>query len=43
MAEKGKLNKALFEGVTINTPSLCVEDVLNSLNWAIGIGGLKSL
>ena len=44
MAEKGKLNKALFEGVTINTPSLlCVEDVLNSLNWAIGIGGLKDL
>ena len=44
MAEKGKLNKALFEGVTINTPSLlCVEDVLNSLNWAIGIGGLKEL
>ena len=44
MAEKGKLNKALFEGVTINTPSLlCVEDVINSLNWAIGIGGLKEL
>ena len=30
--------------MTINTPSLlCVEDVLNSLNWAIGIGGLKDL
>ena len=44
MAENKKLNKALFEGLTINTPSLlCVEDVLNSLNWASEIGGLKEL
>ena len=44
MTEKKKLNKALFEGLTINTPSLlCVEDVLNSLDWASEIGGLNEL
>jgi len=39
-----KLNKEIFEGSTINTPSLlCVEDYLDALNWAEEIGGLQGL
>lgn len=35
----GKINRAIFEGDTINTPSLlCVEDYLDALKWAGGIG-----
>ena len=31
---KKKLIKGIFEGGTINTPSMiCVEDVLDALNW----------
>ncbi|MEA3470482.1 MAG: phosphoserine transaminase [Thermodesulfobacteriota bacterium] len=34
-----KLNRGIFEGSTINTPSmLCVEDYLDALEWADGIG-----
>ncbi len=39
----GKVNKAIFDADTINTPSLlCVEDYLDSLKWAgeIGLDGL---
>jgi phosphoserine aminotransferase len=35
----GKVNRAIFEADTINTPSmLCVEDYLDALKWAKGIG-----
>ena len=44
MTSKGKLNEAIFIGETINTPSmLCVEDALDGLRWAAGIGGLREL
>jgi phosphoserine aminotransferase len=44
LTEGGKLNEAIFEGETINTPSLlCVEDYICALNWAKSIGGLDTL
>ena len=44
ISNKKKLIKGIFEGSTINTPSMiCVEDVLDSLNWVESIGGTNEL
>jgi phosphoserine aminotransferase len=44
MTKGGKLIEGIFEGETINTPSmLAVEDYLAALGWAKSIGGLKGL
>ncbi len=44
MTKGGKLNAEIFDGATINTPSmLCVEDVLDALAWGERIGGLPAM
>ncbi len=44
IANNKKIIKGIFEGSTINTPSMiCVEDALDGLKWAEENGGLKFL
>jgi phosphoserine aminotransferase len=44
LTKGGKLNEGIFEGDTINTPSmLAVEDYIFALEWAAGLGGLSAL
>ncbi len=44
LTKGGKLIEGIFEGSTINTPSmLCVEDAIDGLKWAKSIGGLSKL
>ncbi len=44
LTKGGKLIEGIFEGETINTPSmLAVEDYLDTLTWAAQIGGLPAL
>jgi len=40
----GRLDRSIFDGLTINTPSLlCVEDWLDALRWASSVGSLPEL
>jgi phosphoserine aminotransferase len=44
MTKGGKVSLDIFEGATINTPSmLCVEDAVDALKWAESIGGLAAM
>ena len=44
MTKGGKLNEGIFEGATINTPSMiCVEDAIDSMTWMQQNGGAKGM
>ncbi len=44
LAHEGKFSKEIFEGMTVNTPSLlCIEDCIDALSWCISLGSLPFL
>lgn len=44
LKKNDEINQSIFEGSTINTPSLlCIEDFIDALEWSKKIGGLKKL
>jgi phosphoserine aminotransferase len=44
LTSKGKFAEGIFKGETINTPSLlAIEDAIDGLAWAEGVGGRKAL
>lgn len=44
LTQEGKFIRDIFDGMTINTPSLlCVEDCIDALLWCKSIGGLPAL
>jgi len=44
LTNKGKFSEAIFQGETINTPSLlAVEDAIDGLKWAESVGGGPAL
>ncbi|MEL6359484.1 MAG: phosphoserine transaminase [Pseudomonadota bacterium] len=44
LTKGGNLNEGIFQGATINTPSmLVIEDYIDALKWSVTVGGLPAL